>query len=479
MAESLRGVGVAATQAFLHKDYLESLMLLQRGFELLTEEPEDRLAIEQLLALRFTVLYTVYAQPRVRQRLLQMLQSRTSDARSTRVLVLLEKDPGALFVSLWVDTLYTYSRASRPATRDDSLELTQEEYRLVLSLPSSVLTAAILMALRMDAMADAQGRHAARSSCARQTCEQFFAAFLREGEALQDASAYKKVLRLYTVQVLGLHLNDWAYAHEFLEYSNITPRAMNRLAEELDAAHADYTARMDQQAEALRQAQQSYAEEVAKRAAPPPPPQDTPPNKDAPVPVPMASSAPKPRATVQRTPSVRRPRTEELPALQEKATSMAKPDGASSGPMSDVLEASDTPAPPVPSEPVPVDAELSHAAERQHLSQYITRRPAEEPSAAALRIPPSITAMLSKSVTRQRAARFLGVVVILLLARGIALLRKSSQRQRASFLPWLGQRFLDTLRMYVVLLTTGAPRSPICSRVGPTEIMQGSRRPAQ
>lgn len=228
-----------ATRAFLQKEYMTSLLMIQKGVELACADARqgithDVVLLERLLVLRYTAMVTVYTNSSVRERVMKSLEhtpERPEDAhaRAHAVLQVLQAPAGALYTMLWyasLDVLHGTPNPPYPHTLDPSEELTP----LILRVPGALLTSAILAALRLDtyaskgpAYARGDAETSARATCARQTCEWYFSALLTpDGQEVSKAGGtYERVLRIYTLQVLGVHLQDWNYAHDFVGYSSL------------------------------------------------------------------------------------------------------------------------------------------------------------------------------------------------------------------------------------------------------------------
>ena len=422
MADSLRGLCVEATQAFLRKDYAKSLIYIQKGISCARDEKKPQTWLDQLLVLRFTVIYTVYINAQVQKRVMNLLhQCAEEDSCAQEVIHLLRLSPQALYTSLWYECLYAMAQQTCPTPVPPNLELPEGMESVLLSMPSSVLSSAILMALRIDAYSDQDGSMSAPSSCARQICEMYFTASLHASMPLPDHHSYEQILRLYVIQVLGIHHADWEYAQNFVAYSTLSDDKKQTLLHDLEAEKNRYLSRMQHEQDILRQIQQEYDNEVARKANISNPP-DT--QTDSHEPKLVSSLKPtKPRTTLQRTPSVR-----SRPAPDPTTSSPPKPD---------VSDISSIPA-------------SSHADELEHLQNYVARRPMDEPP---ISLPPrslSILSVLSSSLTRQRVLTFFLVILSMLAYRGLT--SPSIKRNRGIswvMLFWL--RVRDTLRMYVLL----------------------------
>lgn len=228
-----------ATRAFLQKEYMTSLLMIERGVELACADSRqgithDVVLLERLLVLRYTAMVTVYTNSSVRERVMNSLEHtpespEDAHARAHAVLQVLQAPAGALYTMLWyasLDVLHGTPNPPYPHTLDPSEELTP----LILRVPGALLTSAILAALRLDtyaskgpAYARGDAETSARATCARQTCEWYFSALLTpDGQEVSKAGGtYERVLRIYTLQVLGVHLQDWNYAHDFVGYSSL------------------------------------------------------------------------------------------------------------------------------------------------------------------------------------------------------------------------------------------------------------------
>lgn len=404
MADSLRQPCANATQAFLRKDYVQSLFEIEKALNVSSEGIST--SLEQLLVLRFTVVYTVYAHATVRHRVTEALQEAESE-HAPKLKQMLSMSPGPLFVQLWYECVYALAQDPVPDSLPSSLALTPVAEQVLLHIPVPVLSSAILMALRMDVFQDAEASSSTRSQNARQLCECFFSAVVQADETFQDTDKYERILRLYAIQVLGTYLGEWEYACGFVEYSTLPPPTKLDVLNALSAARENFKHKMEQETQVLRHAQKHYESERSKRGAEVPP-TDTPSAQTAPVPVARPSETIV-RPTVQRTPSVR-----------------ARPASLTT----------DSPSP-----------HSSHADQLQHLQRYVHRRPSAEPVDAS--VPPRSSSWWSLFLSYITRERTLSTIVVLVVA---LLLRSSSGRQGIQGPGWssvVKQRLLDTLRMYV------------------------------
>ncbi|WFD19568.1 hypothetical protein MCAP1_001802 [Malassezia caprae] len=359
MADPLRQPCVNATQAFLHKDYVQCLIEIEKGLEISREGIQA--SLEQLLVLRFTVVSTIYAHAAIRHRVMEGL--RQAEGLSAHKLEhMLGMSPGTLFIELWYECLYALAREPPPETLPSSIALTPITEQVLLRIPTPVLSSAVLTALRMDVLANT-ATPSARSQNARQACECFFFAVV-QADVYQDAEKYERILRLYTIEVLGLHLGEWEYAYGFVDYSTLPPSTKLDVLNALSAAQEKEKRKVEHESEVLRQAQQHYESEKNKRSADVPP-QDTQSAQPPSVPLPMPSETVT-RPTVQRAPSIR-----------------ARP-----------ASLTEEPSPP----------SSSHSDQRQHLQQYLQRRPAPEPVTGSIQ-PRSSSwwSFFLSHITRQRA----------------------------------------------------------------------------
>ncbi|WFD26722.1 hypothetical protein MNAN1_001707 [Malassezia nana] len=398
MADSLRPSYVKATQAFLRKDYVPCLLEIEKALESAHEGSAS--SLEQLMVLRFTALYAVYAHAAVRQRVSSELHQ-TESVHSHKVEHMLDMKPTLLFIQLWYECVYALAQVPSPETLPSSIALTPVAEQVLLRMPTSVLSSAILMALRMDNLANADALQTTPSQNARQVCECFFSAVVQAEDDYQDMDKYERILRLYAIQVLGTSQGEWDYASNFVEYSTLPPPVKQSILEALSAAHDQASHRVMRESELLHHAQKHYESERSKRDAR----QDTQPTPAAPVPVPTPTpNETVVRPTVQRTPSIR-----------------ARPSG--------LQEEKPSPS--------------SHADQRQHLQQYLQRRPSTVPWDGPVQRPATWWSFFLSHMTRQRTLATLVVIAM-------ALFLRSGSGPRPSSGTWptlIKQRILDTIRM--------------------------------
>ncbi|KAI3629153.1 hypothetical protein CBS9595_000225 [Malassezia furfur] len=446
-----------ATRAFLQKEYAASLVHIQCGIARALEAarhgtPLDARLLERLGVLRYTACVTVYTNAAVRTRVLTALaDDGAQEAHAVRAL--LAAPAAGLYTQLWWESLEALFGAP-PAPHPPSLEAPDAVTALVLRVPGALLTSAILGALRLDTFARSGAAYAqapdgpAARGCARQTCEAYLGASLADAPAAPEAQAtYARVLRLYTIQVLGLHLHDWTYARDVVGYSRLPDDAKAALLTELDAAAAHAAARAQREREALEAAQQQYEAEKRRRQAPPP--QEATHDTEAPVPAPaptpvLPGTAPSASgAALRRTASVRRRGSGRAPGgaggtpAPTQAPQAEAPRGAAADAQADDA-APGTPAPGARD----LAAQDTHAAERARVQAYLARRPSE-PAGPVVRGSPrdAYVRHLWFGGLRRRAAYLLALVLAAVLVRA------ARARAPAAWARVAGQRVWDTLRM--------------------------------
>lgn len=225
----------ASARAFLRKDYAVSLAETQRGLELLRSEATRTepasAALERLLVLRITACTAACLDERVKKNVLERLQTlESSMPASPAARALLDRSLPALVVALWSQSLAWYgegtsSDMSSANEAPESLKGTPADLPRALQLPTQVLTAVVLMALRVDERTgiSKEAGQPRPSSLSRQMCEWYFDALLTpEGKAAGTLPAsYNKALSLYAVQVLGTLHQEWDYAREVTGYSSL------------------------------------------------------------------------------------------------------------------------------------------------------------------------------------------------------------------------------------------------------------------
>ena len=142
-----------------------------------------------------------------------------------------------------------------PDACPSTLETSDDICTMILRLPAPLISSAILMALRMDTYADTTQRKGTPSSCARQTCECFFAATLHQDEHHFDLNTYEKILRLYVLQVLGTHLGEWDHARHVIQDCVLPTRSKTAVLNDLEKLHKELDLRVLRESDVLRHAQ--------------------------------------------------------------------------------------------------------------------------------------------------------------------------------------------------------------------------------
>lgn len=413
----------AAHRAFLHKDYVASLLASEQS---LAAAHGDTDLLARTIILRYTVALAVFTNAPIRERVCAALAAAPDGAHAA---ALLTQPAGGLVAALWAESLRVFAgRAPEPP----SLEPTPETARAALALPTAVISSAVLMALRAD-MATGDSRFA------RQLCEWYFGALIAPDAPQPDPTQYTRVLRLYTVHVLGIHMHDWDYARSFAGYSRLADSEKHALIADIDAAQGRVETRATREQAAAEHAQQQYraqregaqeaqgaqgaeaqgveaqgaeaqgaeaqgAEAQRAEAAPKPTPAPTPAPKPAPAPTPAAPSAPPSGTSLRRTTSIRR-----------------RPD-----------------------------------ALRAH--DYLARRPHDDLAAGDKRDAPAPEATPLQAgyaalrAALQSSAVRVGACVLVL----VATYRVANRARAGAWLMVFVRRFWDTLRMYVPILDKGS-----------------------
>lgn len=277
-----------AARAFLAKDLETALIQSQHAADLLLASSQlgssltascflnDDLDLQKLVdkvaILRLTVFTQVYTDKQIsstiHEKLTQAKQQSSTDAAAIdRILLRLSKQPQSLISHLWFEALrlctHTLGEADAP-----SLDPTPETIHLAIELSASVISSAVLAALRLDAL-----NPAARTgtNAARLIAEWYLASFSSALGAApptpKAAAAYEKIVGLYSLHVLASRLGEWEYAREFVGYSSLTESVKFGLLEQINEAQAHLTGQSEREQEANANAQKAYVEEKAKRAA--------------------------------------------------------------------------------------------------------------------------------------------------------------------------------------------------------------------
>ncbi|WFD34421.1 hypothetical protein MCUN1_001262 [Malassezia cuniculi] len=238
----------SAHRAFLHKNYAQSLLESEQGLVLAKDSGEPDV-LARTVILRYTVAVAIFTHSQVLERVLAELKNREDGGKAA---ALLDQPLGGLVASLWAESLRVFGGQ---APEPPSLEATSETLTSALLLPTAVISSAILMALRADMAL--QG-----TNYARQLCEWYFAAVLAPEAPQVDMAQYQRVIRLYTVHVLGAHMHDWDYARSFVGYSRLTDVEKEALAADIAAAQARVDSRAARERAAAEHAQRQYEDKA-------------------------------------------------------------------------------------------------------------------------------------------------------------------------------------------------------------------------
>lgn len=272
-----------AARAFLQKDYLTALIHSQKSVNILATNsdlgsslsassswPEhhadlDRL-IEKVAILRLTVLTHVYTDAKIKQEMLDHM-SKTTESGVDNISLLLSKQPTSLISHLWFEVLRLCSQTTGESDAP-ALDPTSETIHLAVELPASVISSAVLAALRLDSL----DRTAKKGSqAARQIAEWYLASYSSIFHARPPTekalAAYEKIVNLYALHVLATRLGEWEYAREFVGYASLPESSRFGLLEQINDAQAHLLSRPEREQEAAAAAQQAYQAEKVKRAA--------------------------------------------------------------------------------------------------------------------------------------------------------------------------------------------------------------------
>ena len=411
----------SAHRAFLHKNYVQSLLESERGLSLAkSEEAVDILS--RTVILRYTVAIAVFTHPAVHERVLNQLKATEGAEHAAS---LLNQPLGGLVASLWSESLSIFSgKAPEPA----SLEPTPETSLTALALPTAVISSAIFMALRAD-MAS-QG-----TSYARQLCEWYFGAVLAPEAPEIDMAQYQRVLRLYAVHVLGAHMHDWDYARSFVGYSRLTDEEKEALVADIDATQARIETRVVREREAAENAQRQYEskarsskEEHSEREK----------NEHADL-----DAHEKPAEPAQQVATT-------APVEHGKPMESPKPAGTVHEHAPDKQRPSVPPAAPSGTTLKRTTSISARRPDAQNAHDYLARRPnsdlekGNKPDAPAPEASPANAGYTAFNTTLRNAVTGAGTVILLLLVY-----RGARRARIGTWLVLFLRRLWDTLRMYV------------------------------
>ncbi|CBQ73389.1 conserved hypothetical protein [Sporisorium reilianum SRZ2] len=278
-----------AARAFLAKDLQTALLQSQHAADLLFSSQQlgssltassflndadldVQKLVEKVAILRLTVFTQVYTDKHIsasiHEKLAHLKQQSASDAAAIdRITLLLSKQPQSLISHLWFEALRLCTQTSGEADAP-SLDPTPETIHLAIELPASVISSAVLAALRLDALNPAArtGTNGARL-IAEWYLASFSSAFGAAAPTPKAAAAYEKIVGLYSLHVLASRLGEWEYAREFVGYSSLAESIKFALLEQINEAQAHLTGQSEREQEALATAQRTYAQEKAKREA--------------------------------------------------------------------------------------------------------------------------------------------------------------------------------------------------------------------
>ncbi len=268
-----------AARAFLAKDLPTALVQSQLAADLISAsnqlgssltassflndaDLDVQKLVEKIAVLRLTVFTQVYTDQRtlasVTDALTQAKQKAGSDgAAMDRVALLLSKQPLSLISHLWFEALRLCSHTSSDADAP-SLDPTPETIHLAIELPASVVSSAVLAALRLDALEPATrtGTNAARL-IAEWYLASFSSAFGAAPPTPRAAAAYENIVGLYSLHVLASRLGEWEYAREFVGYSSLAESVKFGLLEQIGEAQAHLTAQTQREQDAIASAQKA------------------------------------------------------------------------------------------------------------------------------------------------------------------------------------------------------------------------------
>ncbi|SPO23687.1 uncharacterized protein UTRI_03785_B [Ustilago trichophora] len=277
-----------AARAFLAKDLQTALIQSQHAADLLFSsnqlgssltassflndaDLDVQKLVEKVAILRLTVFTQVYTDKQssaiIHDKLTQAKEQSPFDAAAIdRILLLLSKQPESLISYLWFEALRLCTQTSGEADAP-SLDPTPETIHLAIELPASVISSAVLAALRLDALDPAArtGTNAARL-IAEWYLASFSSAFGAAAPTPKAAAAYEKIVGLYSLHVLASRLGEWEYAREFVGYSSLPESVKFGWLEQINEAQVHLTGQLEREQEAITNAQKVYAQEKAKRA---------------------------------------------------------------------------------------------------------------------------------------------------------------------------------------------------------------------
>lgn len=258
-----------ASTAFIRNMPFEALLTTTKAIHTGQANDSQQLA-EQFLILQITALCAIYApndpeQIKVRWQKWLQANSRPDDQDSLALSLQLQLEPTSFIASVWTQALRFYSNAptipslKAKAPSEGTLSIVPETDTLLsaLQLPAPVVEALILGALKIDediarshvkpTKGIANGKSAKNVKgaqpgvqSARAVCEWLLSAHsdlttkqveLSEADHIHLYDQHNRVLRLYSLDVLGLRQNEWEYAGEMVRCAKLMTEGQAEIEE--------------------------------------------------------------------------------------------------------------------------------------------------------------------------------------------------------------------------------------------------------
>lgn len=303
-----------AFSLFVHNMPLETLQVVHTAMQSGAAYSSKQLA-SQFLVLQLTTFGTIYRANNPSEYEGKYLRSRSSSKATVSSRIPQEwKDilllpPRQFLHRLWYMSLQYYQdhrirpfpslECSVGLSNDTDISSNRDNLLSALQLPAATVEALILASLKVDedlnrrkgsphAVEKAKIKGNLNSSpglvAARAMCEWLLAAFsaVELDEIAPSASwerthlrlLYERVIRLYTLDVLGQNLEEWEYAREMVRCSkaivpadSVETKSRNDLLRAIDEAEHERSLKQERHIAAKERARRMIEEQVAKRAA--------------------------------------------------------------------------------------------------------------------------------------------------------------------------------------------------------------------
>lgn len=242
-----------SAKSFLQRDHLKAISSNQSALNLLIQSSStDHDQLNKLLILRLTILSTIYSSQTIKSDLISSLTKSSSSNSIHRELLTIFNLNQSLFIqSFWKECLTLSNGSHIDSISIDALRPNPSTLNLALSLNHSVLSSAILAAIKLDD-SSRESHNKLNSdqvgSSSRLISEWFLAAFasinlseIREqkigngngnGNGLDYENlklSYEKVIEVYSLHILGVRSGEWEYASEIVAYSQLD-QAQNQVS---------------------------------------------------------------------------------------------------------------------------------------------------------------------------------------------------------------------------------------------------------